>query len=73
MPPEAEDEDRKLTVGEVARLYRVDPKTVGRWCKAGKLTFTRTEGGHRRFSERYILARIRGTLEEERPPAEQAA
>lgn len=59
MPIEAEDE--QLTVGEVAHLYRVDPKTVGRWCKAGKLTFTRTEGGHRRFSKRYILERINGS------------
>ncbi len=28
---------------------RVDPKTVTRWAKAGKLTSIRTLGGHRRY------------------------
>ncbi|NCV44974.1 MAG: helix-turn-helix domain-containing protein, partial [Actinobacteria bacterium] len=27
-----------LTPSEVASLFRVDPKTVTRWAKAGKLT-----------------------------------
>lgn len=34
---------------EVARLFNVDPKTVTRWAKDGKLTFMRTIGGHRRY------------------------
>jgi excisionase family DNA binding protein len=38
-----------LTPAEVAQLFRVDPKTVTRWAKAGKLTAIRTLGGHRRF------------------------
>ena len=38
-----------LTPGEVARLFRVDPKTVTRWAMEGKLTCIRTLGGHRRF------------------------
>ena len=38
-----------LTPGEVADLYRVDPKTVARWGRAGKLASVRTPGGHRRF------------------------
>ena len=38
-----------LTPAEVAKLFRVDPKTVTRWAKAGKLTSIRTLGGHRRF------------------------
>ena len=38
-----------LTPGEVARLFRVDPKTVTRWAEEGKLTCIRTLGGHRRF------------------------
>jgi excisionase family DNA binding protein len=49
-----------LTVGEVARLFRVDPKTVTRWARAGKLSAIRTPGGHRRFPEaevRRLLAR----------------
>jgi excisionase family DNA binding protein len=40
-----------LTPAEVAALFRVDPKTVTRWAKAGKLTSIRTLGGHRRFKE----------------------
>ncbi|MFZ9809523.1 MAG: BldC family transcriptional regulator [Candidatus Nanopelagicaceae bacterium] len=38
-----------LTPAEVAKLFRVDPKTVTRWAKAGKLTAIRTLGGHRRY------------------------
>ena len=38
-----------LTPAEVASLFRVDPKTVTRWAKAGKLTAIRTLGGHRRY------------------------
>ena len=42
---------RLLTPGEVATMFRVDPKTVTRWAKAGKLSSIRTLGGHRRFRE----------------------
>lgn len=38
-----------LTPREVAELFGVDPKTVTRWAKAGKLTSIRTLGGHRRY------------------------
>jgi excisionase family DNA binding protein len=38
-----------LTPAEVAQLFRIDPKTVARWAKAGKLTSIRTLGNHRRF------------------------
>jgi excisionase family DNA binding protein len=34
---------------EVADLFGVDPKTVTRWAKAGKLSAIRTLGGHRRY------------------------
>ena len=40
-----------LTQAEVAKLFRVDPKTVTRWAKAGKLTAIRTLGGHRRYRQ----------------------
>jgi len=43
--------ERLLTPGEVAALFRVDPKTVTRWAKAGKLSAIRTLGGHRRYRE----------------------
>ena len=32
-------------------MFRVDPKTVTRWAKAGKIGSIRTLGGHRRFRE----------------------
>ena len=43
------DTDELLTPGEVAKIFRVDPKTVTRWAKSGKLTSIRTLGGHRRY------------------------
>ncbi len=45
-----------LTPAEVAALFRVDPKTVTRWARAGKLSAIRTLGGHRRFLESEVLA-----------------
>jgi excisionase family DNA binding protein len=47
----AVDIEALLTPAEVATLFRVDPKTVTRWAKAGKLTSVRTLGGHRRYRE----------------------
>ncbi len=44
-----------LTPAEVAKLFRVDPKTVTRWAKAGKLTAIRTLGGHRRYRKSEVL------------------
>jgi excisionase family DNA binding protein len=44
-----------LTPSEVASLFRVDPKTVARWAKAGKLTAIRTLGGHRRYRQTEVL------------------
>lgn len=37
------------TPAEVAEMFRVDPKTVTRWAKEGKLNSIRTLGGHRRY------------------------
>lgn len=48
-PPLTAPERPPLTAGEVAALWRVDPKTVVRWSKAGKIYSFRTIGGHRRF------------------------
>ena len=45
------NQEKLLTPAEVASLFRVDPKTVTRWAKAGKLTSIRTLGGHRRYKE----------------------
>jgi excisionase family DNA binding protein len=43
------DNDRLLTPAEVAAAFAVDPKTITRWAKQGKLPHIRTLGGHRRF------------------------
>ena len=49
-----------LTPAEVAVMFRVDPKTVTRWARAGKLTSIRTLGGHRRYREREVRALLTG-------------
>ena len=49
-----------LTPSEVAAMFRVNPKTVTRWARAGKLTAIRTLGGHRRFK----ASEIRRCLQE---------
>jgi excisionase family DNA binding protein len=46
---QASEPEVLLTPAEVAKMFRVDPKTVTRWAKAGKLTAVRTLGGHRRY------------------------
>ena len=51
MTSRAVDTDALLTPSEVAALFRVDPKTVTRWARAGKLMPLRTLGGHRRYRE----------------------
>lgn len=49
-------EDKLLRVREVAEMFAVDPKTVTRWAKEGKLPCIRTPGGHRRYRESAVLA-----------------
>jgi excisionase family DNA binding protein len=53
--------ERLLTPAEVAALFRVDPKTVTRWAKAGKLNAIRTLGGHRRYRESEVRTLIAGS------------
>jgi excisionase family DNA binding protein len=50
-----------LTPSEVASLFRVDPKTVTRWAKAGKLTAIRTLGGHRRYRASEVNALLQSS------------
>jgi excisionase family DNA binding protein len=58
-PVPREGGDRLFTPGEVAAIFRVDPKTVTRWAAARppRISSVRTPGGHRRFpeSEVYLL------------------
>ena len=48
-PEDFDAPEALLTPSEVAALFRVNPKTVTRWARAGKLNAIRTLGGHRRF------------------------
>ncbi len=58
--------DHLLTPQEVAAYFRVDPKTVTRWARDGKLNAIRTLGGHRRYREAEVLALLE-------PPVNPAA
>ena len=60
--------DKLFTPQEVSMLFRVDPKTVTRWAKAGKLSAIFTLGGHRRYRESEVKA-----LLEKVPQPQQAA
>jgi excisionase family DNA binding protein len=58
--PRTVESEALLTPAEVAAMFRVDPKTVTRWAKAGKLTSIRTLGGHRRYRESEVRAILNG-------------
>ncbi|HEY5515248.1 MAG TPA: BldC family transcriptional regulator [Pengzhenrongella sp.] len=66
MPTHAADSEALLTPSEVASLFRVDPKTVTRWAKAGKLSSIRTLGGHRRYRELEVRELLQG-VPQQRP------
>jgi excisionase family DNA binding protein len=59
-----DNSEKLLTPSEVAALFRVDPKTVTRWAKAGKLSSIRTLGGHRRYRESEIRELIEVSSQE---------
>jgi len=52
--------DRLLTPGEVAAMFRVDPKTVTRWAAAGRICRVKTPGGHGRYRESEIRELLEG-------------
>lgn len=52
--------EKLLTPAEVASMFRVDPKTVTRWAKAGRIKSIRTLGGHRRYKESEVRAALAG-------------
>ncbi len=54
--------DPLMTPGEVAAVFRVDPKTVTRWAAAGRIDSIQTPGGHRRFRKSAVDALLRGDL-----------
>jgi predicted site-specific integrase-resolvase len=45
----SQDIERMLRPREVAMLFKVDPKTVTRWAKTGRLTPITLPSGHRRY------------------------
>lgn len=53
--------DTLLWPSQVAAVFQVDPKTVGRWATAGKLASIRTLGGHRRFRAEVVRAALAST------------
>lgn len=61
-----QDAEKLLTPSEVAAIFRVDPKTVTRWAKVGKLSSIRTLGGHRRFRELEVRALLLEAQEQAR-------
>ena len=58
-PLSSTNQEILLTPAEVASMFRVDPKTVTRWAKAGKLTSIKTLGGHRRYKESEVKALLK--------------
>jgi len=60
MPARTREAEPLLTPAEVAAIFRVDPKTVTRWARAGKLNCVRTVGGHRRYRESEVRALLAG-------------
>ena len=56
--------DQLLTASEVARLFRVSAKTVGRWGRSGALPLYRTVGGHHRYRVADVRAFLRLDVEE---------
>ncbi|MFM7059685.1 MAG: BldC family transcriptional regulator [Actinomycetes bacterium] len=58
-----QDGEALLTPAEVAAMFRVNPKTVTRWARAGKISAIRTLGGHRRFRASEVRSFLARTQE----------
>lgn len=59
--------ERMLRPREVALLFKVDPKTVTRWAKSGRLTPVVLPSGHRRYRMSDVEALINSTSRRARP------
>jgi len=59
--PGLPDVERMLRPREVAVLFKVDPKTVTRWAKTGKLTPVVLPSGHRRYRASDVEGLINST------------
>lgn len=65
--PQPKPGERLLTPGEVAAIFRVDPKTVTRWAAAGRIGCVRTPSGHRRFREADVKKFLKPKSEKGKP------
>lgn len=63
-PINRQPEPELMTPGEVASLFRVDPKNVVLWANQGKLSSIRTIGGHRRYFRAEVLALLEASRQE---------
>lgn len=45
-----------LTTKQVAEVFAVTPSTVVKWAEAGRISFFRTPGGHRRYLQADVEA-----------------
>lgn len=52
--------DDLLTPGEVAVLFKVNPKTVHRWCMQNRVEYIKTPGGHLRIKSASIKKLLEG-------------
>jgi len=57
-----DDKEEYLRVGEAAAALHVSRQTLTRWARQGKVPFSVTIGGHRRFA-RSVIERLRWELE----------
>ncbi|WP_299300152.1 BldC family transcriptional regulator [uncultured Brachybacterium sp.] len=64
-PAGTEDAIELLTPAEVAKMFHVDPKTVTRWAQAGKLSYMRTLGGHRRYRRDEVVDLLKDSAKDE--------
>lgn len=66
--PRPQDYEVLLKPGEVARRFNVDPRTVTKWAKLGKLTCVRTPMGQNLYYESQVMAVMAGEGDQWVPP-----
>ena len=64
-PAGDQDATELLTPAEVAKMFHVDPKTVTRWAQAGKMTYMRTLGVHRRYRRDEVVELLQDSTKDE--------
>lgn len=59
--PMTTTDPRPLSVSGVAAIFGVDPRTVRRWAREGRIASFVTPGGHLRFDAKAVeSARVKG-------------